>query len=106
MPSRAGGGFPVRGGTAPGGAFLLLDIAFEAVKEILPYAGLGDEDVAAVRLVADPAQIAERAKGVQGARDHRLRDAEDVGEPAHRMRAGREVYQKQQRHLAIRKVGL
>ena len=42
---------PFLGGAAAAGAFLLLDVAFEALKEILPYAGLGDEYVAAVRLV-------------------------------------------------------
>src|SRR3954469_5550384 len=94
------------GAAAAAGAFLLLDIAFEALKELLPYAGLGDEDVAAVRLVADPAQIAERAKGIQGARDHRLGHAEQLGEAAHRVRSGRQVDEQEERHLAIGEVGL
>src|SRR4051812_11636683 len=92
--------------TAGAGAFLLLDVAFEALKELLPYAGLGDEDIAAVRLVAHAAQIAERAQRVQGARDHRLRHAENVGEAAHRMRPGRQVDQQEKCHLAVGEVRL
>src|SRR3954464_6713464 len=72
--------FPGGAAAAAGaGAFLLLDVAFEALKELLPYAGLGDEHVAAVCLVADAAEIAERAQSIQGARDHRLGDAQYVG---------------------------
>src|SRR5438045_925399 len=68
----------------------LLEIAFERFKKILPRIGLRDEDVAPVALVADPAQIAERAERVQGARDHRLGYAQQLGEAAHRMWAGGE----------------
>src|SRR4051794_1423888 len=50
-------------------AFLLLDIAFEAVKELLSYAGLRDEHIAPVGFVANAPQIAERAQRIQGARD-------------------------------------
>src|SRR5918993_1522876 len=75
--------FPGRG--SPARAFLLLDVAFEALKEILPHAGLRDEYVAPVGLVAHAAQIAERAQRIQGARDHRLGNAQYVGETAHRM---------------------
>src|SRR3569623_224286 len=74
------------GWPAPAGAFLLLDIAFEALKEFLPYAGFGPEHVAAVRLIADAAQIAERPQRIQGARDDGLRHAENMGEAAARMR--------------------
>src|SRR5688500_19739091 len=88
------------------GAFLLLDIAFEALKKLLPYAGLRDEHIAPVRLVADPPQIAERTQCVQGARDHRLGHAEQMGEAADRMRAGGEIDQEHQRHLAVGEVRL
>src|SRR3954464_7256710 len=84
--------FPGGAAAAAGaGAFLLFDVAFEALKELLPYAGLGDEDIAAVRLVAHAAQIAERAQRIQGARDHRFRDPQYMGETAHRVGAGRQV---------------
>src|SRR5688572_22252589 len=76
---------PFLGRAAAARAFLLLDIAFEALKELLSYAGLSDEDIAAVRLVAHAAQIAERAQRIQGARDHRLGNSQNVGEAAHRM---------------------
>src|SRR4051812_18005390 len=92
--------------SAGAGAFLLLDVAFEALKELLPYAGLGDEDVAAIRLVAHAAQIAERAQRVQGARDHRLGHAEDVGEAAHRMGSRGQIDEQQEGHLAIGEVRL
>ena len=75
-------------------------------KKLLPYAGLGDEDVAAVALVADAAQIAERAQRIQGARDHGLRHAEHMGEAADRMRPGGEVDQQHQRHLPVGEIGL
>src|SRR4051812_41453219 len=81
------------GGAAPAGAFLLLDIAFETLKELLPYSGFGDEHVAAIRLVADAAQIAERPQGIQGARDYRLGHAEDMGKAADRVRPWRQVDQ-------------
>ena len=67
---------PFLGRAAAARAFRLLDIAFEALKKLLPYAGLGDEDVAAVRFVAHPAQIAERAQRIQGAGHDRLGNAE------------------------------
>src|SRR3954447_15516243 len=89
------------GAASPAGALLLLDVAFEALKELLPYAGLGDEYVAAVRLVAHAAQIAERAQRVQGARDHRLGHAENMGEAAHRVRARGQVDEQQEGHLAV-----
>src|SRR6478609_2433250 len=72
----------------------LLEIAFETFKKILPRIGLRDEDVASVALVANPAQIAERAKRIQGARDHRLRYVEQLGQTAHRVRPGSEVDQQ------------
>src|SRR3954462_13062089 len=95
-----------RAAAAGAGAFLLLDVAFEALKEFLPYAGLGDADIAAVRLVAHAAQIAERAQRIQGARDDGLGYAQYVGEAAHRVGAGGEVDEEQQRHLAVGEVGL
>src|SRR5215212_12058447 len=98
--------FLARAAASRAGAFLLLDIAFEALKEFLPYAGLSDEDIAAVRLVAHAAQIAERAQRIQGARDHRLRDAQYVSEAADGVGAGGQVDEEQQRHLAIGEVGL
>src|SRR5215212_8713084 len=98
--------FLARAAASRAGAFLLLDIAFEALKEFLPYAGLSDEDIAAVRLVAHAAQIAERAQRIQGARDHRLRDAEYMGEASHRVRTGREIDEEQQRHLPVGEVRL
>src|SRR6185295_19949488 len=70
---------------------LLLEVAFEAFKKFLPRVGLRDEDVASVALVANPAQIAERAECIQGARDHGLRNAEEGGEATDRMWPGREV---------------
>jgi hypothetical protein len=97
---------PFLGRAAAVRAFLLLDIPFEALKEILPYAGLGDEYVAAVRLVAHPAQIAERAQRIQGARDDRLGNPQYVRKAAHRMGSGCQVDQKQKRHLAVGEVGL
>src|SRR6185436_1504076 len=45
------------------------EVPVEAFKKILAPAGLRDKDVAPVGLVADAAQIAERAERVQGARD-------------------------------------
>src|SRR3569623_1771690 len=94
------------GWAAPAGAFLLLDIAFETLKELLPYAGFGNEHVAAVRLVADAAQIAERPQRIQGARDHRLRHAEDMGEAADRVRSGSQIDEHEERHLPVGKIGL
>src|SRR3954467_5074718 len=94
------------GAASPAGALLLLDVAFEALKELLPYAGLGDEDIAAVRLVAHAAQIAERAQRIQGARDDGLGYAQYMGEAAHGVGAGGEVDEEQQRHLAVGEVGL
>jgi hypothetical protein len=69
------------GGSARGGAFLL-DIPFEAVKELLPHIRSGDEDIATVRLVAHAAEIAERTKSVQGASDYRLRHAKNIRQTA------------------------
>src|SRR3954463_8901018 len=97
---------PFLGCAAPAGAFLLLDIPFEALKELLPYAGLRNEDVAAVRLIADAAQIAERPQRIQGARDHGLRHAEDVGQAADRMGSRGQVDEHEQRHLPVGKIGL
>src|SRR4029079_2747351 len=76
----------------------LLAIAFETFKKVLPRIGLGDEDVASVALVTNPAQIAERAKRIQGARDHGLRYAKQLGEAAHGVRPGREIDQQHERH--------
>src|SRR4051794_5855281 len=86
---------------APAGAFLLLDIAFEALKKFLSYAGFGNEDVAAVRLIADAAQIAERAQCIQGARDHRLGHAQDVSEAADRVGPGGQIDEHEERHLPV-----
>src|SRR5687768_3620984 len=77
------------------GAVLLFDIAFEALKEILSYAGLGDEHIAAVRLVAHAPQIAERAQRIQGARDHRLGHPQGLGQAAYRVRAGGKIDDEQ-----------
>src|SRR4051812_46362262 len=92
--------------SAGAGAFLLLDVAFEALKEILSHAGLGDEDIAAVRLVAHAAQIAERTQRIQGARDHRLRNAQYMGEAADGVRSRCQVDEEQKRHLAVGEVRL
>ena len=90
----------------PAGAFLLLDVAFEAVKELLPYAGLRDEDIAPVRLVSDAPEIAERAQRIQGARDNGLGYAKRMGEATHRMRSRSKVDQEEQSHLPVGKIGL
>src|SRR5687768_2493693 len=76
---------PFSGGLSAGA--VMLEIAFETFKEFLPSAGLGDEDIAAIGLVADAAQIAERAERIQGAGDDRLGHAQDVGQPPYRVRA-------------------
>ena len=48
------------------------DVALEAFKEFCPVAGSDDEHVAAVVLIAFAAQLAQRAKRVQGTSDDRL----------------------------------
>src|SRR3954463_13527581 len=84
----------------------LLEIAFEAFKKVLSDIGLRDEDVAPVALVANAAEIAERAERIQGARDHRLGHAKEVGQPAHRMGAGGEIDEQHERHLPVGEVRL
>src|SRR5204863_7820123 len=84
----------------------LLEIAFEAFKKVLSRAGLRDEDVAPVALIANPAQIAEPTERIQGTRDHRLRYAEQLGEAAHGVRSGREVDQQTERPLQVGESGL
>src|SRR3954469_16520183 len=54
----------------------LFEVAFEAFKEILSIASLRDEDVTPIALIANAPEIAERAQRIQGARDHRFRDAQ------------------------------
>jgi hypothetical protein len=78
----------------------MLEIAFETFKEFLP------RDVAAIGLVADAAQIAERAERVQGTGDDRLGHPQDVGQPPHRVRAGGQIDQQHQRHLPVGEIGL
>src|SRR5688500_8493825 len=85
---------------------VMLEIAFETFKEFLPSAGLGDEDVAAIGLVADAAQIAERAERVQGAGDDRLGHSQDVGESPYRVRARGQIDEQHQRHLPVGEIGL
>src|SRR4051812_21969129 len=97
---------PFLGGATPAGAFLLLDIPFEALKKLLPYAGFRHEHVAAIRFVADAAQIAERPQRIQGARDDGLGYAEHVGESADRVWPGREVDEHEKRHLPVGEIGL
>jgi hypothetical protein len=94
------------GCSAGRGLSFLLDIPFEAFKESLPYTGLGDENIPAIRLVAYAPQIAERAQGVQGARNYGFRDAQYIGKAAHRVRPGGKIDQQHQGHLAVREVGL
>ncbi len=53
----------------------LAEVSFEPFKEIGPFPGPDDEDVAAIVLVPLAPEIAERAEGVQGARHHRLGNA-------------------------------
>ena len=84
----------------------MLEVSFEAFKEFLSTARSRDEHVAAVAFVANAPQIAERAERVQGARDHRLGDAQPLGEAAHRVRAGGEIDEQHQRHLAVGEIGL
>jgi chemotaxis regulatin CheY-phosphate phosphatase CheZ len=62
--------------------------ALEAFKEIGPVTGADDEYIAAVVLIALAPQIAEAAQGIQGARDDRLRYAENSGKAAHRVGPG------------------
>jgi len=95
---------PFSSGLATGA--VVLEIAFETFKKFLPCAGSCDEDVAAVGLVADAPQIAERAERIQGTRDDRFRNTENVGEAAHCVRAGSEVDEQHQRHLSVGKIGL
>src|SRR3954470_2725694 len=84
----------------------LFEVAFKAFKKILPRIGLCDEDVAPVALVANPAQIAERAQRIQGARDDRLGHTEQLGEAAYGMRSGGEIDQQHEGHLPVGEVGL
>src|SRR3954465_10468208 len=76
---------PVRRGL-PGVA--LAEVALEAFKEISPAVGADDEYVAPVVLVPFAAEIAERAKRIQGTGDDRLRYSKNPRQTAHRMRAG------------------
>jgi hypothetical protein len=74
----------------------------EAFKEIRPVLCPDDEHVSAVVLVPFAAQIAEAAKRVQGARDDRLGNSKHLCQPTNRVRAGRQIDQHQQGHLAVR----
>src|SRR5688572_19996905 len=85
---------------------VMLEIAFKTFKEFLPSAGLGDENVATVGLVAHAAQIAERAERIQGAGDDRLGNAENVREAADGVRTGGQINQQHQRHLSVGEIGL
>ena len=69
----------------------LAEVSFEPFKEIGPAAGTDDEHVPAVVLVSLAAQIAERSKGIQGARDNGLGDSEYLGQSADRVRTRRQV---------------
>src|SRR5205085_6078743 len=84
----------------------LFEVAFEAFKEILSIASLRDEDVTPIALIANAPEIAERAQRIQGARDHRFRDAKPFGETADRMRPGGQIDHQHQRHLPVGEVGL
>src|SRR3546814_17061893 len=69
---------------------------------LFPYTTLcRSEDVSPIRFVADPAEIAERAQRVQGARDDGFGKAQYVRQSAHRMRAGGEIDQPHQGHMAV-----
>src|SRR3546814_3906715 len=74
---------------------------------LFPYTTLcRSEDVSPIRFVADPAEIAERAQRVQGARDDGFGNAQYVRQSAHRMRAGGEIDQQHQGHLAVGEIRL
>src|SRR6476661_3043505 len=84
----------------------LFEVAFEAFKEILSIASLRDEDVTPIALIANAPEIAERPQRIQGARDHRFRHAQSLGETTDRMRPGGQINYQHQRHLPVGKVGL
>ena len=63
----------------------LPEIAFEPFKKIGSVTCADDKDVAAVVLVPLAPEIAERAEGVQGTGDNRLRNSEDLGQSSHRV---------------------
>jgi len=84
----------------------LAEVAFEPFKEIGPVAGADDKHIAAVVLIAFAPEIAECAKRVQGASDHRLGHPQGLGKTADRVRAGCQIDQHQQRHLAVGEVWL
>jgi len=78
----------------------------EFCKKICPFRGLRDEDVSLVRIVALSAQIAERAQSVQGACHNGLRNVQRARQSTHRMGAGIQINEEQQRHLPIGQIGL
>jgi len=84
-----------------GDAVAFAEVSFEPFKKISPTAGPDDEHVSAIVLVSFTAQIAECSESVQGARHDGFGDPEDLRETAHRVRAGREIDQHEQAHLAI-----
>src|SRR6218665_52170 len=84
----------------------LLEIAFEAFKEILSTASLRDEDVSTIAFIANAPQIAERAQRIQGARDHGLRNAKPFGEAAHGVRPGGQIDEQHEGHLTVGEIGL
>src|SRR5688572_1163331 len=88
------------------GGIFLVEIALEAVKELLPDAGLGDEDIPPIRFVANAPEIAQRAERIQGACDHRLGDPKQVRQSPHSMRSRCQVDEHHQRHLTVGEIWL
>jgi hypothetical protein len=84
----------------------LLEVAFEAFKEILSIASLRDEDVTPIALIANAPQIAERTQRIQGARDDGFRNAQPLGQTPDGMRSGSQINEQHKRHLTVGEVGL
>src|SRR3546814_7651011 len=95
----------LRGSRADVGQVPVVDKMAELFKKICPFRRAGDEDVTFVAVVALAAQIAQRAKSIQGAGHNRLRNVETARQTAHRMGAGAEVDDQQEGHLAIGQIG-
>ena len=80
------------------------EVAFEPFKKISPVAGADDKYVATVVRVPFTAQITQRAKCIQGAGDHGLRNSEYLRKATHGVRPRGKINQHQQCHLPVRKV--
>src|SRR3546814_15971719 len=77
------------------------DETFKSVKKMGPFRRPGNKDVAAIRIITLPAQIAESTQLVQGANNDRLWNVEFVRNTPYSMRAGQELNNYHQDHLAI-----